>query len=57
MGTDVAEKVVKKEEKDEINKTIKKSFTIMGLSVWRILVYFIIYSFAGFIIETLFGLK
>ena len=28
----------------------------MGLSVWRILVYFIIYSFAGFIIETLFGL-
>ena len=56
MGTDVAEKVVKKEEKDEINKTIKNSFTIMGLSVWRILVYFIIYSFAGFIIETLFGL-
>ena len=28
----------------------------MGLSIWRILAYFIIYSFAGFIIETLFGL-
>ena len=55
MGTDVAEKVVKKEELNK-NKTVKKSFTIMGLSIWRILAYFIIYSFAGFIIETLFGL-
>ena len=55
MGTDVAEKVVKKEELNE-DKTVKKSFTIMGLSIWRILAYFIIYSFAGFIIETLFGL-
>lgn len=55
MGTDVAEKVVKKEKLNE-DKTVKKSFTIMGLSIWRILAYFIIYSFAGFIIETLFGL-
>ena len=55
MGTDVAEKVVKKEELNK-DKTIKKSFTIMGLSIWKILAYFIIYSFAGFIIETLFGL-
>ena len=55
MGTDVAEKVVKKEKLNE-DKTVKKTFTIMGLSIRRILAYFIIYSFAGFIIETLFGL-
>ncbi len=40
------------------NKTIeqKKKFTIMGLSVWRILAYFIIYSVVGYIIETIFGI-
>lgn len=56
MGTDVAEKVVKKEELNE-DKTVKNHLQLwMGLSIWRILAYFIIYSFAGFIIETLFGL-
>lgn len=34
----------------------KKSFTILGTSIWRILTYFIIYSFVGFIIETIFAL-
>ena len=34
----------------------KKKFTIMGLSVWRILAYFIIYSVVGYIIETIFGI-
>ena len=34
----------------------KKPFTILGLSVWRIMAYFIIYSVIGYIIETLFGL-
>ena len=34
----------------------KKSFTILGTSIWRILAYFIIYSFIGFIIETIFAL-
>ena len=40
------------------NKTIeqKKKLTIMGLSVWRILAYFIIYSVVGYIIETIFGI-
>lgn len=51
---------VKKSNKEaEINnKTIeqKKKFTIMGLSVWRILAYFIIYSVVGYIIETIFGI-
>ncbi len=28
----------------------------MGISIWRILAYFIIYSFFGYIIETIFGI-
>lgn len=38
------------------NTVKKKKFTIMGLSIWRILAYFIIYSVVGYIIETLFGI-
>ena len=34
----------------------KKSLKIMGISIWRILAYFIIYSFFGYVIETLFGI-
>lgn len=34
----------------------KKSFTILGTSIWTILAYFIIYSFIGFVIETLFAM-
>lgn len=34
----------------------RKSFTVLGTSIWTILAYFIIYSFVGFIIETLFAL-
>ena len=34
----------------------KKKFTIFEYDIWRILQYFIIYSFVGYIIETLFGL-
>lgn len=33
----------------------KRSYTICGLSIWRIMSYFIIYSFIGYIIETLYG--
>lgn len=36
--------------------TKKRKFTIMGLSIWRILAYFIIYSVVGYIIETIFGI-
>lgn len=50
--TDVEEKEIKIPEK---NKN-KKSFSILGISIWRILTYFIIYSIAGYIIETLFGI-
>lgn len=38
------------------HQTEKKSFTILGTSIWKILAYFIIYSFVGFIIETLFAM-
>lgn len=43
-------KEAKREEKT------KKKFTIAGISIWRLLAYFIIYSVAGFVIETVFGL-
>lgn len=34
----------------------RKKCTILGISIWRLLAYFIIYSFLGYIIETLFGI-
>ena len=34
----------------------KKSVTILGISIWKLFAYFIIYSFIGYIIETLFGI-
>lgn len=47
---------VKLNEVKEDKKNEKKKFTILGFSIWRILAYFIIYSVAGYIIETLFGI-
>lgn len=46
------------EEEKNVVKIVenKKKFTILGFSIWRILAYFIIYSFIGYIIETLFGI-
>ncbi len=38
------------------NKKEKKEITIFGVSIWKIFLYFIIYSVLGYIIETLFGL-
>ena len=36
-----------------MEKTLKKKkFTILGISIWEILAYFIIYSIEGYIIET-----
>ena len=35
-------------------KNIK--LTILGISIWKLFAYFIIYSFIGYIIETLFGI-
>lgn len=45
------EKIEKTKEKQG-----RKQFTIMGITVWRLLAYFIIYSVVGFVLETAFGL-
>ena len=47
---------VKTEQVEAENITKKRKFTISGLSIYRILAYFIIYSIVGYIIETLFGI-
>lgn len=54
----VSEEVIKDVKNQEIKKEekTKKKFTILGISIWRLLAYFILYSIAGYIIETIFGL-
>ena len=39
----------------ETNKK-KKGFTILGISIYKILAYFIIYSIVGYIVETMYGI-
>ena len=39
-----------------VDKEIKKDVTVFGISIWKIFLYFIIYSILGFILETIFGL-
>lgn len=34
----------------------KKKITILGISLWRLIAYFIIYSFAGYLVETIFSI-
>lgn len=62
-GTKNEEKNVLVEENyyEEDNETQnqpngKKKRTINGISIWRILAYFIIYSVLGYIIETIYGM-
>lgn len=53
----MVENIAKDEEIEKPKEAEKKKKpTIMGLSIWRILAYFIIYSFVGYIIETIFGI-
>ena len=59
MAENEIENTIKKNKKEaETNENInkKKKITIMGLSVWRIMAYFVIYSVVGYIIETIFGI-
>ena len=58
MAGETSENVIKKDTTEaEIEvKNKKKTLTIMGLSIWRILAYFIIYSVVGYVVETLFGI-
>ena len=48
------EKVLPKTNVEKNEK--KKEFTILGISIYKILVYFIIYSIMGYIVETLYGI-
>lgn len=41
---------------DTENKQGKKQLTILGLSLWRIIAYFIIYSFAGYVVEMIYAI-
>lgn len=52
MEKEVLEKVSETHEQVEE----KKYYRILGITLWRIFAYFIIYSVIGFIVETLFGL-
>lgn len=45
-----------KKENEIVNKKDKKKFMITGISIWKLLAYFTIYSVVGFVIETAFGL-
>ena len=38
------------------NDSHRKSLKILGISIWRILVYFIIYSVAGYIVEVIYSI-
>lgn len=54
-------KPIEKNQHEENNETqnqpkVKKKRTINGISFWRILAYFIIYSVLGYIIETIYGM-
>lgn len=51
-NTEEKHEQVKETKREEKNK---KRFAIAGISIWRLLAYFIIYSVAGFVIETAFG--
>ena len=44
------------ETQENTNIKKKKKLTINGISIWRILAYFIIYSVLGYIIETVYGM-
>lgn len=54
---EISEKEVKENsnQNNNIQSEKKKGFRIFGISIWRILAYFIIYSVVGFIIETAYG--
>lgn len=43
------------EENEAKTQKAPKTFKIFGISIWRVLAYFIIYSVMGFVIETIYG--
>lgn len=53
-NTQIEETNDRTQENTDIKK--KKKRTINGISIWRILAYFIVYSVLGYIIETIYGM-
>jgi uncharacterized membrane protein len=47
--------VIRLEEKVDKQES-SKGIRILGIKVWRIMAYFVIYSFLGFVLETIYGL-
>ncbi len=43
------------ENVESANQSGKKGFTILGVSIWKIFAYFIIYSIIGYLVETTFA--
>ena len=50
------EENIKAENTENTGNKTKKRKTINGISIWRILAYFIIYSVAGYVVETIYGI-
>ena len=44
------------EAENETKEKEKKKVTILGISLWRLITYFVIYSFAGYIVEMIFSI-
>ena len=40
----------------EQNEEKKGKITLFGISIWKLMAYFILYSILGYIVETLFGI-
>lgn len=48
-------KMKENKKQEKVRTKDKKSVTILGITIWRLIAYFAIYSILGFVIETLFG--
>lgn len=52
----IKDEIIERLEKNAENVEKKKHITIFGFKIWKIMAYFVIYSFLGFCLETLYGL-
>lgn len=52
----IKDEIIERLEKNAEKKEKKKHITICGVKIWKIMTYFVIYSFLGFCLETVYGL-
>ncbi len=52
----IKEEIIQKLEEKADNFEKKEGFRILGVKPWKVMAYFVIYSFLGFCIETIYGL-